>query len=56
MALVTADLGTLPTEPYVLTGDHVITSGPRPAISGGCRMRNWCAWRWPRCCWALVGG
>ena len=29
MALVTAYLGTLPTEPYVLTGDHVITSGPR---------------------------
>lgn len=29
MALVTADLGTLLAEPYVLTGDHVITSGPR---------------------------
>jgi hypothetical protein len=29
MALVTADLGTLLTALYVLTGDHAITSGPR---------------------------
>jgi hypothetical protein len=25
-----------------------------PAASHGCRMPNWSAWRWPRCCWAAT--